>query len=73
MKLIIEVDIVTDIPEQAQPEFAKRVVQSMTAALDGNSIIREALDAGALYGTVAAASRRYVRVEGDPVIYGVKE
>lgn len=70
MKLVIEVDIITDVPTPAEAEFAKRVVQNLSRNLDGNSLIEEALDAGALYGTVAAPGIRSIRVEGDPVIYG---
>lgn len=74
MKLIIEVNIVSDVPEAAQPEFGKRVVEHLRENLNGNTIIEEALKAGALHGTTAEVGRRNITVENDsPVIYGVRE
>jgi hypothetical protein len=74
VKLVIEVDIVTDIPEQAHGMFAEAAVESLRRNLDGNTIIEEALNAGALYGRTATVGRRTISVQrDDPTIYGVKE
>lgn len=73
MRLVITVDLVSTVPEQAEPMFAKTVVDDLQSAFEGNSIIQEALDKGSRFNTETRIGRMSIAVESDsPVIYGVR-
>ena len=73
MKVVITIDIVTNVPEQAQMMFAQTVVNDVRDSLKYNSIIPEALDKGARFNTYARAGRTTVAIETSPVLYSISE
>ncbi len=73
MRLVITVDIVSNVPEQAQSMFARTVVEQLKSDLDHNTIIPEALAKGARFNTEATVGRMSIAVEQDtPNIYGIR-
>jgi hypothetical protein len=73
MRLVITVDIVSTVPEQAESMFARTVVDTLQREFEGNTIIPEALAKGARFNTEARVGRMSIAVESDsPVIYGVR-